>query len=74
MGRPKELSEEERQKLLAEGWKPIQAEVWVPDWDNPVFRARLKENCDAINEADRRSGELDRLSDEVAALWDDLPG
>ncbi|MBO0906451.1 antitoxin MazE-like protein [Jiella sonneratiae] len=72
MGRPKELSEEERQKLLAEGWKPIQAEVWVPDWDNPVFRARIEEDCRLIRESDRRTGMNDVLDAFARELWDDL--
>lgn len=73
MGRPRELTEAERRELLAQGWRPVQAEIWVPDGNNPDFLARMKQDCAAINDADRRSGELDRLSDEVAGLSDDLP-
>ncbi|MBB4005006.1 antitoxin MazE-like protein [Aurantimonas endophytica] len=69
MGRPRELSDEERSALLAKGWRPM--EVWVPDWDSPAFVKRLRQDCEAINQADSRSGELDRLSEEVDDLWID---
>ena len=72
MGRPKELSEEERQELLAKGYRPV--EVWVPDWDSPEIRERIRRECEAINEADRRSGELEYIDELVADLWDELPG
>jgi hypothetical protein len=71
MGRPKELTEAERADLLARGFQPV--EIWVPNWNDPAFQAQLDKDCRAINAADRRSGEIDRLSDEVADLWDDLP-
>ncbi|MEC5291054.1 antitoxin MazE-like protein [Aurantimonas sp. C2-6-R+9] len=71
MGRPKELTEEQRADLRARGFVPV--EVWVPDWDSPEFKEQLKRDCDAINAADRRSGEINCLSEEVADLWDDLP-
>ena len=47
--------------------------MWVPNWNDPAFQAQLDKDCRAINAADRRSGEIDRLSDEVDDLWDDLP-
>jgi hypothetical protein len=46
-------------------------EVWVPDWDSPAFVKRLRQDCEAINQADSRSGELDRLAEEVDDLWID---
>lgn len=71
MGRPKELTEEERAKLIAEGYRPV--EVWVPDWNSPMFLERLRRECEAINESDRRSGELQRLDELSSDLWDDIP-
>jgi antidote-toxin recognition MazE-like antitoxin len=72
MGRPRELTEEERAELIAKGYKPV--EVWVPDWDSPEVQKRIKRECEAINESDRRSGELEYADQLVADLWDDLPG
>lgn len=37
MGRPRELTEEERAELIAEGYRPI--EVWVPNLANPKMLA-----------------------------------
>lgn len=71
MGRPQELSEEERQELLAQGYKPV--EIWVLDMENPEVRARIEQECAAIRESDRRSGELEWLDEVVADLWDDRP-
>lgn len=72
MGRPRELTEEERQKLIAAGYRPVEA--WVPDFENPKIIERMQRECAAINEADRRSGELERLEETAADLWDDFPG
>jgi hypothetical protein len=71
MGRPRELTEAEKAELIAKGYKPV--EVWVLDWDNPEVIARIKRECEAINQSDRRSGESERLDEIAADLWDDLP-
>ncbi|MGN6549467.1 MAG: antitoxin MazE-like protein [Pararhizobium sp.] len=71
MGRPKELTEEERSRLIAEGYRPV--EVWVPDWNNPAFLARLQRECEAINESDRKSGVNEWLDEVSSDLWDDIP-
>ena len=70
MGRPKELSEAEREDLLRQGFVPV--EVWVPDWNNPDFRARMQDEARRIAEADRRE-RMDEVLDAFARdLWDDL--
>jgi hypothetical protein len=71
MGRPRDLTEEERQQLMAEGFRPV--EIWVPDFDNPKIQAQMRAEAEAIAESDRRSGELDRLDETVEDLWDDFP-
>ena len=70
MGRPRELTEEERAELLAKGYTPI--EMWVPDLSNAAVRRRLAAELKAIRESDARSGELDRLSETVEDLADDF--
>lgn len=70
MGRPRELTQEERQKLIEEGYRPV--ELWVLDWDNPQVRERIERECQLIREADRRTGELARLDEVTADLWDDF--
>lgn len=70
MGRPRELTEAEREELLAKGYMPI--EMWVPDLSNAAVRRRLAAELEAIRESDARSGELDRLSETVEDLADDF--
>jgi hypothetical protein len=53
MGRPKELSEEERQKLRSEGLQPI--EVWMPDiWSDEIWDQAYKD-CELIRSSEERA-------------------
>lgn len=52
MGRPKELSEEERRDLIAKGYRPV--EIWVPDLDNPKMLEELEKQARAVAEADEK--------------------
>lgn len=70
MGRPRELTEEERAELLAKGYRPV--EMWVPDLSKAEVRLRLSSELKAIREADMRSGEIERLSETVEDLADDF--
>ncbi|WP_157016013.1 antitoxin MazE-like protein [Mesorhizobium xinjiangense] len=46
MGRPRELSEEEREALRKEGFRPV--EVWLPDiWSDEVWEQVYKD-CELI--------------------------
>ena len=69
MGRPKELSEAEREDLLRQGFVPV--EVWVPDWNNPRFRARMQDEARRIAEADARDPGIDEWVVQVRGdVWD----
>jgi len=70
MGRPRELTDAERARLLARGYRPV--EIWVPDLSKSEIRERLSNELGAIRASDRRSGELDRLSETVDDLADDF--
>ena len=71
MGRPKELTEEQRADLLARGFRPV--EVWVPDWESPDFGERIRREMDAIVEADARDPGIDEWVRQVRGdLWDDV--
>jgi hypothetical protein len=49
MGKPRELTDSERQKLAADGYRLV--EVWVPDiWSERVWEAVL-EDCREIRDA-----------------------
>ena len=70
MGRPRELTEEERQKLLAKGYRPV--EVWVPDWSSPAFQKELEEMGRSIRESDRRE-QMDKVLEAfIDEVWDDF--
>ncbi|MBO0906454.1 antitoxin MazE-like protein [Jiella sonneratiae] len=70
MGRPKELTTEQRAELLAKGWRPI--EVWVIDRDSPAYRAEVDRELDAIAEADRNDPGIDDWIIQLRGnLWDD---
>lgn len=70
MGRPRELTEEERQKLLADGFRPV--EIWVPDIWSDEFWKQIEEDCRLIREADRRENMSEVLDEFARDLWDDL--
>ena len=71
MGRPKELTDEERRKLLAQGWRPV--EVWVIDRESEAYRAQIARELDAIAEADRNDPDIDEWIVAVRGnLWDDV--
>lgn len=53
MGRPKELTEEERAKLTAEGLRPI--EVWMPDiWSDEVWE-QVYRDCELISSSEEKA-------------------
>ncbi len=60
MGRPRELTEEERQRLREQGLRPI--EIWVPDLDAPGMAEELKRQAKAIAEADEKDGVFEWLA------------
>ena len=52
MGRPKELTDEERAALLSEGLNPV--EVWLPDiWSDEVWE-QAYEDCKLIRSFGKR--------------------
>jgi len=70
MGRPRELTEEEKKQLIAEGYRPVEA--WVPDlWSDELWK-QIEEDCRQIRESDRRTGMLKTLDAFAEDLWDDL--
>ena len=53
MGRPKELTEEQRAQLVSEGLSPI--EVWLPDiWSDSVWEQAYRD-CDLIKSSEERA-------------------
>lgn len=70
MGRPRELTEEERQELLARGLRPF--EVWLPDVNSAKFWKQLAKEGEAIRESDRKEHMEEVLDAFAKDLWDDL--
>ncbi len=69
MGRPKELTDEEKADLLARGYRPY--EVWLPDVNSDAFWQQMEKEGKAIRESDRRQ-DMDKVLDAFASeLWDD---
>ena len=63
MGRPRELTEQERQKLIAEGYKPV--EVWLPDiWSDEVWD-QVFLDCELIRKSEE-DADVDLWVEEAA--------
>jgi hypothetical protein len=69
MGRPRELTDEEKADLLARGYRPY--EVWLPDIWSDDFRKQIEEDCRLIREADRREHMSEVLDAFARDLWND---
>ncbi len=50
MGRPREISPEERADLIRRGYRP--AEIWVPDLTSATFHRQVELEAQRIAEAD----------------------
>lgn len=68
MGRPRELSQEERADLLRRGYRPI--ELWVPDVSNQIMRAQLEEEARRIAESEDQDDVTDWLQAVGPTDWD----
>lgn len=68
MGRPREISSEERAELVQQGYRPV--EIWVPDLSSEIFRQQARKEMRAIAAADV----TDDVSDWIDAVgptdWD----
>jgi len=70
MGRPKELTDEEKADLLARGYRPY--EVWLPDVWSEEFWTQIEKDCQLIREADHRENMPEVLDAFARDLWNDL--
>jgi hypothetical protein len=63
MGRPRELTDAERQKLIAQGYRAV--EVWVPDiWSDDVWQ-QVYRDCELIR-ASEEEADVDLWIEEAA--------
>jgi hypothetical protein len=70
MGRPRELTEEERQELIAKGYKPV--EVWVRDVANEAYKAEAHRQAQSAAHADVEDRVMEWIEAVSAEAWDDL--
>lgn len=68
MGRPLEMTPEERATLIRQGYKPI--EIWVPDIENETYRKEAARQAEAAVEADRRAGIVELTDPAAYDEWD----
>jgi hypothetical protein len=60
VGRPRELTPEERQRRRQLGLRPV--EIWVPDLDAPGMGEKLKRQAAAVAVADEKDGIFEWLA------------
>lgn len=68
MGRPRELSQEERADLMRRGYRPV--EIWVPDIGNEALRLQLHEEARRIAAADKADDIMDWVEAAGPTDWD----
>jgi Protein of unknown function (DUF3018) len=70
MGRPTEITPEERAALLRQGYKPI--EIWVPDTGSEAYRLEAARQARATVEADSQAGLMELIDPSAHEGWDKL--
>ncbi|MBA4798481.1 MAG: DUF3018 family protein [Rhizobiales bacterium] len=68
MGRPRELSPEEREDLLRRGYRPV--EIWVPDISSEAYKAEAARQTKAAVEADRQAGIVELIGEDLTDDWE----
>lgn len=68
MGRPRELTQEERQELLDKGYKPV--EVWVPDLSDSAVYALAEAEAKRIALADQEEDTMDWIEAVQKDMWE----
>ncbi len=68
MGRPRELTEEERQALLAKGYRPV--EMWLPDLSDPNVYALAEAEAKRIAAADQEEDITEWIEAVQKDMWE----
>lgn len=68
MGRPRELSPEEREDLLRRGYRPV--EIWVPDISSEAYKAEAARQTKAAVEADQQAGIVELIGEDLTDDWE----
>lgn len=68
MGRPTELTPEERADLIRRGYRPV--EIWVPDTSSKAYLDEAARQAMSAVEADRKAGMIEFVDEDIAEDWD----
>lgn len=68
MGRPRELTADERRELISEGYRPV--EIWAPDLSDPEVLARADAEAKRIAKADQDEDIVDWIEAIQKDMWD----
>lgn len=68
MGRPREISPEERAELIRQGYRPI--EIWVPDPTNEVYLREARRQSRLVAKADEQDDAMDWVEAVGPVDWD----
>ncbi|MDQ2635121.1 MAG: antitoxin MazE family protein [Pseudomonadota bacterium] len=68
MGRPRELTAEERRQLISDGYRPV--EIWVPDLSDPNLLARAEAEAKRIAKADQDEDIVDWIEAIQQDMWE----
>ena len=68
MGRPREISPEERAELIRQGYRPV--EIWVPDPTSEAYLKEARRQARASVAADHAAGIDEVVDSSAASEWD----
>ena len=68
MGRPQELTQEQRADLLARGCRPV--EIWLPDFKVPEVRAQAVAEAKRIAVADHEEDVMTWIEAVQKDMWE----
>ena len=68
MGRPREISPEERAELIRQGYRPI--EIWIPDTTSEAYLREAARQARAAVQADQQAGITELIDENAAEDWD----
>jgi hypothetical protein len=68
MGRPQELTDEQKQQLRSEGFRPV--EIWTPDFSDPVVYAQAVAEAKRIAFADSEEDILTWMEALQKDMWE----
>jgi hypothetical protein len=69
MALPREISPEEREDLIARGFKRF--ELWLPDLRDPILRAQAVAEAERMAFADEEDDVMEWVENAQRGIWDE---